>query len=331
MRCAAIVAIVTLLAVPPGISQPVNEAARPADATENSPSAASPAQTQPAPTAAQTQPAPTAAQTLPAADPPVDPSGSEASTVAQQQEPRDLKVGVLLEAPPFSICGRFGIRTGFDVEIALAVCERMGASCQLTTIAPSDMARELGERRLDMIVASVGQSGLDDTISDYSQPYVRVSAQFVVPREAPLDLDGGDDTRFGTVVGSPYADYLLETYPQEGVVRLYEVPDEMWLALALGRIGAVLSTAAIARGAVLATPMGSDFRLVPPTGASESVRARPASIAVRKGDEGLLPDVNTALADLLSSTEYTDMLRRHLGGGRGDPPVDPASIDRPDD
>ena len=134
-------------------------------------------------------------------------------------ERRTLKVGVLDDAPPFSTRGRFGIRTGFDVDIALAVCDRMNAACQFVAVDATDLGRALDERRVDLVAASDVRAELNGTVGQFSQPYVRLAARFVVPRDAPADLETQTRTGYGAVIGTPDADYLVKTYPQPGAVR----------------------------------------------------------------------------------------------------------------
>ncbi|MEM8741543.1 MAG: transporter substrate-binding domain-containing protein, partial [Pseudomonadota bacterium] len=240
--------------------------------------------------------------------------------------PEILHVGLLGDAAPFSSTGRFGARTGFDVDLTLAICEQMGVQCRLITLAPTDLSAALRERRVDMVVASDSRSEQLAEVAALSIPYLSLQARFVVPAEPTADQEGekekeGQRDIYGAVFNTPYAAYLLESHPKPGAVILYGTAEEMWIDLALGRITAALATAVTAQKEFLGTPMGKDFRLSSEAITGADVTARDASVAVRQGDDTLLEDVNAALALHMDNPRYAQTLSQELGNGLAQAPT----------
>ncbi|WP_460602370.1 transporter substrate-binding domain-containing protein, partial [Escherichia coli] len=59
--------------------------------------------------------------------------GSMAAGVANAEEPLKLKIGTEGAYPPFNFINPDGTLSGFDVDIAKALCEEMKAECEFVT------------------------------------------------------------------------------------------------------------------------------------------------------------------------------------------------------
>lgn len=281
--------------------------------------------TAPAPEVVPVAPAaPAVAQTPPAAAAEADPaSAGDAGPTRRAvvaRTPRSLVIGISDNAPPFSSLSRLGVRSGFDVDVAFAICLRIDADCRLLPLQSADMPAALKDKRVDFIAASSGGMDRFAEVATFTDPYVSLVARYVVPRETSKDLEGEEDAVFSAVVDTIYAQYLEEIHKRPGAVRLYDRATEMWIDLALGRIDAALATAVTARKEFLGTPMGEGFRLATLPVKDPSIGAREAGFAVRSADTELRSDLNTAIADYLASPDYKETLARHLGGGLADAP-----------
>jgi len=241
--------------------------------------------------------------------------GEAAAPAPEEADVRPVAVGLLLDTPPFSASERYGLRVGFDVDLAYGLCARIERTCRIATMDRDALLKGLHDRRIDLVIASDGRSDRIDSFANYSIPYLSLAARFVVPRHNASDAESASNRPYGAVVGTPYAQYLAETYKAPGAVALYASTEEMWIDLALGRLQGALAMAVTARMEFLSTPLGSDFRFSSDAISDESVRTHSARVAVRKGDTALLEAVNAALGDYLGSPEYSEALTRHLSGG----------------
>ncbi|MBJ3777431.1 transporter substrate-binding domain-containing protein [Acuticoccus mangrovi] len=298
--------------------------AAPAVALEETPlqdeddGAAGTAAASPAAPAAGETPAATPAEAVPTAPSPAAAAAAAAlglgltpTTSAAATTSLSYRIGVLDDAPPFSSAGRFGVRAGFDVDVARALCSIMDATCQLVPLAADDVLSALRERRIDAAVAALARNQqLTDEV-DFTDPYVRLSMRYVVPKAAVNDLEAEDRAVYAAVSGTPQADYLISTFRPPNTVWLYPNSEGMWVDLALHRLDAVLAPALTAQREFLSTPLGEPFRFA--TSAQRTMElSRGAAIAVRKGDDQLRERLNRAIQSLLRSPSYGEILTRHL-------------------
>ena len=101
--------------------------------------------------------------------------------LAQAQAPdwKKVRVGVEGNYPPFSKLGADGKLVGFDIDIALAVCARIGADCTLVQQEWDGMMPALNAKKVDMIVASMTITDERKKAADFSDPYYDVPSRWV--------------------------------------------------------------------------------------------------------------------------------------------------------
>ncbi len=221
------------------------------------------------------------------------------------------RVAILDDAPPFSFTGRFRVRTGFDVDLANALCRTLKARCEVTPMAAEDLVQALVDRRVAFAVATPAITSQPAVPVSFSAPYLSLSVRFVTPATLRRDVED-DDARYGALIGTSQAAYLRRTYTQPQAVHLYPNADGMWIDLALGRLDGVLAPAITARREFLATPIGSTFQFAPAAAEGENILARAASIGIRAQDPDLVATINAALAEVKASGEFAEILARHL-------------------
>ena len=78
-------------------------------------------------------------------------------TVAHAQAPGwgKVRIGVEANYPPFSQLGTDGKFSGFDIDIANAICADMKADCTMVAQEWDGMMTALNAKKFDMIVASM--------------------------------------------------------------------------------------------------------------------------------------------------------------------------------
>ncbi|XWN29524.1 MAG: transporter substrate-binding domain-containing protein [Devosia sp.] len=247
-------------------------------------------------------------------------AASVSEEVANESISRILNVGILDEAPPFSMVNRFGIRAGLDVDVARGLCNIMGVVCEQVPLDAVEMVPALRDRRIDIVVAALPTTEQFDEFVDFSDPYVRTPVRFVVARDAAGDLEAQGPAVFGALASTAQAQYLTETYGKTSTVRLYATTDEMWIDLALERLDSVLAPAIAAREEFLSQSIGQAFDFSTQAVSDPKVVSKGASIAVREGDTNLLASINEALAKLTADPDYEQMLSRHIPNGLAMPP-----------
>src|SRR3954447_194113 len=85
-----------------------------------------------------------------------------------------LRIGVEGSYPPFSQISPDGKLTGFDIDIANAVCAEMKAECTFVQQEWDGMIPALNAKKFDMIVASMSITEERKKAVDFSDPYYDV-------------------------------------------------------------------------------------------------------------------------------------------------------------
>ncbi len=231
---------------------------------------------------------------------------------------RPLNVAVLDNAPGFSIAGRFGSRRGFDVDLALAICDIIGTRCALKPMEAGQLVPALEARNVDFAVASQVSAGLAADPVVASVPYLVLPMRVVLRESDNLPVPGVPfDGRMAALTGTPQAALAQTIYP--GRVALYANSEELWIDLALGRLVGVFAPALVAQADFLSMPIGNSFKAMPlPVSAADG--KRDAVILMRARDRELVVAVNDALSTLVGGEDFFASIERYL---------DPTLVDVP--
>lgn len=222
-----------------------------------------------------------------------------------------LRVGVEGNYPPFSKMGPDGKLSGFDIDIALALCEAMKAKCQLVQQEWDGMMPALRARKFDMIVASMTITDERRKAADFSDPYYDVPSRFVA--RAGLFRDASPESLKGRRIivlrNTPRALYLQQKYPGSPLLLVNKETD-VYLELAAGRGDIAFGSTVVSGEAFLKTPQGQGYAQVGPT-----VRLDGGSgvgVAVRKGEAELVARINAALKQIKADGTYKRLADRYF-------------------
>ncbi|PJN95790.1 hypothetical protein CNY89_06435 [Amaricoccus sp. HAR-UPW-R2A-40] len=83
--------------------------------------------------------------------------------------------------PPFSEVTADGTIKGFDIDIAGALCDRLGEACVFKLTRWERMIPALNGDVCDAIVASMSDTDARRRLIDFTQPYYRSPVRFIAP------------------------------------------------------------------------------------------------------------------------------------------------------
>jgi polar amino acid transport system substrate-binding protein/arginine/ornithine transport system substrate-binding protein len=223
-----------------------------------------------------------------------------------------VRVGVEGNYPPFSQLGADGQLSGFDIDIARAVCERMQAECRLVQQEWDGMMPALAARKFDMIVASMTISPERRKVVDFSDPYYDVPSRFVAKAgqfkgHSAAELKG---RKIIVLRNSPRAKYLADRYPDSPLLLVNKETD-IYLELAAGRGELGFGSSVVSAESFLKRPEGKGFAQVGVMVHLEA-GAGGVGIAFRKGEDGLRDKVNAALKSLKADGSYKRLADRYF-------------------
>jgi len=234
-----------------------------------------------------------------------------ASARAQAPSWTDVRVGVEGNYPPFSQLGPDGRLTGFDIDIALAVCAEMKARCTLVQQEWDGMMPALNARKFDMIVASMTISDERRKAAGFSDPYYSVPSRFVAKAGAfadhkPAEFKG---RRIVVLRNSPRAKHLAEQYKGSELLLVAKETD-VYMELAAGRGDIAFGSMVVSAEAFLKRPEGRGYAQV---GAPVNLDAGGGvGIAFRKTDTALRDKVNAALKTLRADGRYRQLAAKYF-------------------
>lgn len=117
--------------------------------------------------------------------------------------------------PPFHFVGPDGVLTGFEVELARAICDQLAVTCTIQPIRWDGLANALQSGQGDAIIASLRISAEARAKFSFTSSYFRSPARFVTQKaDPPLEpsttsLQG---RKIAVVAGSAHAAYLRQFF-----------------------------------------------------------------------------------------------------------------------
>ena len=224
-------------------------------------------------------------------------------SLAQAAEP--LRIGVEGAYPPFSWKEADGTLKGFDIDIAMALCDRMGRECELVEQDWDGIIPALQARKYDAIVASMSITEERMKQVDFTKKYYQTPARFVAPEGSGLEPtpDGMKGKTVGTQRGTIHQCYMEKMFPNTEL-RLYPTQDDVFLDLTTGRIDASISDSVQARDGFLETDDGKGFVFLGGAQFDRECHGDGAGIAVRKGEDELREALNKAIREIRADGTY---------------------------
>ena len=215
--------------------------------------------------------------------------------------------------PPFNFIGPDGKLEGSDVDVANALCEAMGAECELMAQDWDGMIPGLLAKKYDLIVASMSITEKRKKAVNFSKPYYQAPAQFVTLKGSGLTVSkaGLKGKKIGVQRATTYANYLESVHGNDIEIVYYDTVENHNLDLGAGRLDAVLAQA-IYMGGVLKKPEGKHFEFVGEMIWDPKYIGIGAGIAVRKQDTELLKQVDEALAKIIADGTHKKIFQKYF-------------------
>ncbi len=216
-------------------------------------------------------------------------------------------LGICVEGayPPFSETLDDGSVVGFDIDIANALCAKIGETCEMVKVNWDHIIPALIAGDCDAIVASMSDTAERRRLIDFTVPYYRMPVRFVAPEGA--GLTDTPEALAGKVVGvqrgTTNQSYMTAHYPATPL-KLYGNQEHVLLDLTLGRLDAVLGEEQQLEVGFLKTPAGQGFAFVGVPHYDPSIQGDGAAIGVRKSDTALRDRLSAAIAAIRADGSY---------------------------
>lgn len=253
---------------------------------------------------------------LAALPPPAIGQGAAEDGETGEKEPRRVAIRFLTESdfPPFNYFDEDNILTGFNVDIARAVCLELAAACDIQVRPWADLLSALRKGEADAVVASHSASPSLLKALDFSEPYYFTPGRFVAKRGfADLEVtpEGLEGRRIAVAKQTAHEAYL-RTFFRDSSIRTFETVELARDALVTGAADLLfddgVSLAFWLNGT--ASKACCEFRGGPfmePKYFGDGI-----GIAVRREDAQLKGMIDGALRRLRQSGRYEELLLRYF-------------------
>lgn len=178
-----------------------------------------------------------------------DPAGDPQPDAAQpgSGEPRRFVIRFLTEGefPPFNYYDDEGVLSGFNVDLARAICLEANAACDIKVRPWEELLLALRRGDADAVIAAhrVTAGALAEV--DFSDRYFYTPGRFAARKGdaiANVEPDGLDGVTIGVAKGTAHEAFVKAFYRDSRIV-LYETPDLAREALQQGKVELVFDDA----------------------------------------------------------------------------------------
>ncbi len=213
-----------------------------------------------------------------------------------------VKVGIKVDAAPFGYTIG-SINAGYDVDVIVAVCSRIGLSnIRFVPVTSSNRFDLLQSGAVDIVIASTSITRSREAHVDFSIPYFQDGQGLLTATTSDItSYQDLTDKKVGCVTGATSAGIISKVAPSSTVVLF---PDYTALTAALleKEIDAASSDSLILMGMQNAAPSGR-LHLAGPIFTTE-----PYGIAVRENQSDLRDALSGALQDMWDAGELQNII-----------------------
>ena len=238
----------------------------------------------------------------------------QAEEPAEQEESSEEKttftVGFDAEYPPYGYMDENGEYTGFDLELAQAVCDLEGWELVKTPISWDSKDMELESGTIDCIWNGFTMNGREDDYT-WSDPYVDNSQVMVVAENSGIETF---DDLAGKVVGVQAASAALQLLQDEegqkaladtfGALQEFADYNSAFVELQAGSVQAVAMDIGVAQYQI--KTRGEGFKIM-----DEKLNSEKYAIGFKLGNEELRDKVNADLQTLLADGTFDELAEKY--------------------
>ncbi|MBR4876160.1 MAG: ABC transporter substrate-binding protein [Rhodocyclaceae bacterium] len=232
-----------------------------------------------------------------------------AATFSAPAQADKLRIATEGAYAPFNFIDASGKPGGFDVDLVLALCEKMQAECEIVTQDWDGIIPGLQARRYDAISASMSITPERQKVVAFTKPIYKNLLAFVAAKGKafPTDKDALKGKTLGAQRATIAAQYLEDKLGDVVNVKLYATQDSAYLDLAAGRLDGLVSDKFPAYG-WLQTDAGKGFEFK-----GEDIPLDDhIGIALRKDDKELMERFNKAIDDVLADGTYQKINEKYF-------------------
>ena len=227
-------------------------------------------------------------------------------TSVSANEWNKIRVGVEGAYPPFSWVEKDGTLKGFDIDIAMALCEEIGAECVLVPQDWDGIIPALLARKYDAIIASMSITEERKKKVAFSDKYYNTPAKFARKKGSGITISkaGMKGKKVGVQRATTHDNFITAEFGDSVEIKRYGTQDEAYLDAISGRVDLLLADSIAMEDGFLKTDKGKGWEFVGPGYSDPKYFGVGAGIAVRKSDGELAKLFSLAIKVIRSNGVY---------------------------
>jgi len=227
---------------------------------------------------------------------------------------KDLKVAIDPTYEPFTFKTPDGKPTGFDVDIARALCEQIKRNCVFVEQVWDSMIPGLQAKKYDVIISSLSITADRLKAIDFTDKYYNTPSRIVLKKDVnfagPASIKG---KKIGVLKGSTQEKYALGELKPAGVTVIpYEAQDQVYLDIKAGRLDGTVADFVEVTGGFLGKPEGKDYGYAGPEQYDEKYYGEGIGIAMRKGQKELKQQLDEAIDTIRKNGTYAKIAKKYF-------------------
>ncbi len=234
--------------------------------------------------------------------------------VAVAKDWSKIRIGVEGAYPPFSAVTTTGDLIGFDIDIANALCDEIGAECTLVQQDWDGIIPALLARKYDAIIASMSITEERKKKVAFTDKYYSTPAKFAQRKGAGIEIskEGLAGKTVGVQRATIHDNFVTGEFGESVDIKRYGTQDEAYLDANSGRVDLLLADSVAMAEGFLNTEHGQDWEFVGPGYSNPEYFGDGAGIAIRKGDEDLVEAFNKAIAAIRANGKYEEINAKYF-------------------
>ena len=244
-------------------------------------------------------------------EPAATPAAAPAPAPAEMPE---LKVAIDPTYEPFTFKTADGKPTGFDVDIAEALCAEIKRKCVYVEQVWDSMIPGLQAKKYDVIISSMSITEERLKVVDFTDKYYNTPSRIVVKADTPFtDLASLKGKKIGVLKGSTQEKYSMGELAPAGVsVVPYEAQDQVYLDIKSGRLDGTVADSVEVTGGFLSKPEGAGYGFVGPVLNDKKYYGIGAGVALRQGETQLKEELNAAIKAIRANGTYETVSKKYF-------------------
>ncbi len=242
------------------------------------------------------------------------PESKPAETNNTKWQGTELRFVTDSDYPPFNYFDEDGALTGFNIDLARAVCLELEVRCDIQAKEWSNLIPSLNNNEADAIIASLAIK--KDTIQQvaFTESYFRMHARFIIQsdqsfeRATPEEFSGYN---IGVLTGTAHEAYLKDFFTSSTVTG-YKSAEELYEALQTKKVNAIFGDGISMMFWLNGTDSQGCCQYIGGAFTEPRYFGEGVGIAVAKDNPKLKVAINQALERVKKTGRYEELILRYF-------------------